>query len=130
MLEDLRSVKATLVLYEAPSRIGAALADAADVLGPDRRAVLCRELTKRFEECRSGTLRSLAESIDAEGAKGELVIVIDRPGNEAADEDTIETALAEALQTMTLRDAADVVSAQFGLPRRDVYKRGLNLKGQ
>jgi 16S rRNA (cytidine1402-2'-O)-methyltransferase len=60
-LAELAPVRATLVLYESPRRIGRLLAEAAAALGPDRQAAVCRELTKRFEEVTRGTLATLAE---------------------------------------------------------------------
>ncbi|MEX0368028.1 MAG: 16S rRNA (cytidine(1402)-2'-O)-methyltransferase, partial [Ruegeria sp.] len=63
-LQSMAAIPATLVLYESPKRVAALLRDAADVLGEDRPARMCRELTKRFEEVRSGTLGSLARDLD------------------------------------------------------------------
>ncbi len=76
-LSEIARVQATLVLYESPKRLGAMLADAAEGLGA-RRAVICRELTKRFEEVVPGTLPDLAERYAHETPKGEIVVLIDR----------------------------------------------------
>ena len=122
-LEELRDVQSTLVLYESPKRIGALLAEAAEVLGAGRQAAVCRELTKRFEEVRRGTLGDLAAGT-AE-ARGEFVLVIDRGAEKAADSATWEEALDHALLTLSIKDAAAMVAEAFGLPRRDVYQVAL-----
>src|SRR4030095_12488260 len=81
-LVELRDVRGTLVLYEAPHRLGATLKDAAEVLGV-RQAVVARELTKLHEELRRGTLVELAKHYDdAEQARGEVLLLIDRQRNE------------------------------------------------
>lgn len=131
-LEDLASVPATLVLFEAPSRLAASLADMAAVLG-DRDAAVARELTKRYEEVRAGRLSELAQAY-AEGGppKGEIVVVVGPPetaaeaGTAGAVDDTeVDRALAEARRTMSLRDAVDAVAATTGRPRKQVYARAL-----
>jgi 16S rRNA (cytidine1402-2'-O)-methyltransferase len=84
-LAELRAEPRTLVFHEAPHRLAAFLADAAGALGGERRATVCRELTKLHEETREGTLGELAERF-AEGGRGELVIVVEgaAAGGEAA----------------------------------------------
>ncbi|MEL6609564.1 MAG: 16S rRNA (cytidine(1402)-2'-O)-methyltransferase [Pseudomonadota bacterium] len=128
-LADLREVAGTLVLYEAPGRVAAMLRDAAEVLGDHREAALCRELTKRFEEVRRGTLADLAQGAEDTPPKGECVILIDRqsPG-QGATRDDIEAQLNQALSTMRLKDAATAVAGAMGLRRRDVYQIALEMK--
>nr|BCX01223.1 MAG: ribosomal RNA small subunit methyltransferase I [Bacteroidota bacterium] len=75
-LEALRSEERTIVLYESPHRIGRTLQDLVHLLGPDRPAALVRELTKRFEEVRRGTLSELLASVQEHPPRGELVLVI------------------------------------------------------
>ncbi|MFO7758162.1 MAG: 16S rRNA (cytidine(1402)-2'-O)-methyltransferase [Roseovarius sp.] len=126
-LTDLAEVPATLVLYESPKRIEAMLRDAASVLGPDRPAALCRELTKKFEEVRRGTLADLAESCSQDAPRGEIVLVVGRGDSESVKEIDIDSSLEEALKDMSVRDAADQVAARLRLPRRGVYQRALQL---
>lgn len=129
-LEELRAVPATLVLYEAPQRVAACLADAAQVLGP-RPAALARELTKRFEEVRRGDLAGLATELAAgPEPKGEIVLVIGRADETASvlDDAAVDAALAEALATKGPSEAAAQVAAITGRPRREVYARALALK--
>lgn len=129
-LDAVKDVPGTLVFYESPKRLSQMLSDAADVLGATRNAVVCRELTKKFEEIRRGTLAELATSFEETGVKGEIVVLVDRgQGDENSAED-IETALQNALENMTVRDAADAVAKAFGVNKRKVYTLALNLKGK
>ncbi len=89
---------------------------------------MCRELTKRFEEVRRGTLGSLALELDGTEVKGEVVLVVGRGSAPAAAEDDIRTALGEAMQTMRLKDAATAVAGALGLPRRQVYQIALGME--
>ncbi|MEL6549487.1 MAG: 16S rRNA (cytidine(1402)-2'-O)-methyltransferase [Pseudomonadota bacterium] len=127
-LTELSRVRDTSVFYETPRRIADCLSDARDALGPDRVAVVCRELTKRFEEVRSGTLDDLAEHFGASTPKGELVILLAPAEENAPVEADVDAAIIEALTTMRVKDAADAVAGSLGLPRRDVYQRALRLK--
>ena len=129
MLAELADVPATLVFFESPHRVVASVADMAATLGPDREAALVRELTKKFEECRRGSLAELAESLQAGGApKGEIVLVIGPPiPGEPASAQDLDTALAEALATMSVNQAARAVARDLGLPRREVYARAVAL---
>ncbi|SFB18292.1 16S rRNA (cytidine1402-2'-O)-methyltransferase [Poseidonocella pacifica] len=126
-LRGLAEVPGTLIFYESPKRIGAMLRDAAEALGGAREAAVCREITKKFEEVRRGTLSELAEFYAEETPKGEIVVLIDRGTGVQAGEEDISAALSKALETMSVRDAADAVATAFGLPRRKVYQQALAL---
>ena len=126
-LKALAGVQATLVFYESPKRTAAMLADAAEVLGADRPAAMCRELTKRYEECKRGPLAQLAGEIGAGPVKGEVVIVIGRGEAEAVSETVMTQMLKDALKSMSVRDAADLVAEGTGAPRRQVYQMALKL---
>ncbi|GAA6164182.1 16S rRNA (cytidine(1402)-2'-O)-methyltransferase [Pelagimonas sp. KU-00592-HH] len=125
-LEAVREVPGTLVFYESPKRTGEMLRDAAMVLGGGRQAVICRELTKKFEEVRRGTLEELAAGIDG-ALKGEVVVLIDRAGASEVAEGDVEAALSEALENMSVRDAADSVAKAFGVNKRKIYQLALKL---
>jgi len=125
-LSELADIPATLVFYESPKRVAAMLADAAEVLGTNRPAAVCRELTKRFEECVNGTLGELAAEMAERSLKGEIVVLIDRASKESANYD-LETELRRALETMSVRDASDVVSKASGMAKRKVYQMALDL---
>ena len=121
-------IPGTLVFYESPKRIAAMLRDAAEVLGPDRQAAVCRELTKKFEEVIPGRLQDLAEICASRTLKGEIVVLIDRKSSENIHESDLEELLREALAGHTVRDAADAVATRTGLPRRQVYQMALKLE--
>lgn len=126
-LETLAQVPATLVFYESPRRVAAMLEDAVKVLGGDRRAAVCREITKKFEEVRRGTLAELAAGCEGATLKGEIAVVIDRRDSANIKEMDLDRALEEALEQGSVRDAAEEVAARLGLPKRKVYQRALSL---
>ena len=125
-LNGLAQVEATLVFYEAPQRLAASLADLAQELG-DRPAAVARELTKLHERTRSGTLTALAAEFAAQVAiKGECVVVVGPPlAQPPMDDAEMARELEELLLAHTTRDAAAILAARRGLPRRDVYARAL-----
>jgi 16S rRNA (cytidine1402-2'-O)-methyltransferase len=126
-LQELAAVPATLIFYESPRRVAAMLEDAATVLGEERRAALCREITKKFEEIRRDSLSVLAAHCALAPLKGEIVVVIDRGNSSNIREMDLDSALQNALKQGSIRDAADDVAARLGLPRRKVYQRALHL---
>lgn len=129
-LGELAGVPATLVFYESPKRVAAMLRDAAEVLGTTRPAALCREITKKFEEVRRGTLADLAKGCADAAPKGEIVVVVGRGNSESISEIDLDTVLREALQGGSVRDASDQVAARLRLPRRKVYQRALALAAE
>jgi 16S rRNA (cytidine1402-2'-O)-methyltransferase len=124
-IADLAEIQATLIMYESPKRVAALLTDLANIMGADRRGVVCRELTKRFEETRRGTLGELATSLAEHPVKGEIVVLIDRAVPKQASEQDVEAALAEALTRLSVKDAAAEVAAALNLPKRQVYQMAL-----
>ena len=126
-LAELKAIPATLVFYESPKRIRETLADLCDILGEERPAALCRELTKKFEEVSRGTLAELQGLYADRNVKGEIVVVVGRGAGETASAVSVEDALKDALQTMRVKDAATAVAGALGLPRRDVYQIALKL---
>ncbi|GAW33514.1 ribosomal RNA small subunit methyltransferase I [Roseovarius sp. A-2] len=129
-LGEVAEVPATLVFYESPKRVAAMLRDAAEVLGAARPAALCREITKKFEEVRRGTLAELAEACADAAPKGEIVVVVGRGDSGNISEIDLDTVLREALQAGSVRDASDQVAARLRLPRRKVYQRALVLAAE
>lgn len=126
----LRDAPFTLVFYESPKRIHEMLGDLCDVLGGDREAAVCRELTKKFEETQRGTLGSLVDALDDRTLKGEIVVLVGRAGADVIADADVDAALRQALSTMRVKDAATAVAGAFGMPRKDVYQRALGLKDE
>jgi 16S rRNA (cytidine1402-2'-O)-methyltransferase len=126
-LERLRDIPGTLVFYESPKRLGAMLRDAATVLGEDRQAAMCRELTKKFEEVQRDTLSNLADIFQKKSPKGEIVVLIDRSRSESISESDLASDLKRALGERSMRDAVDLVAKAHNLPRRQVYQAALDM---
>ena len=130
-LGEVGQIPATLIFFESPHRIGATLTAAVSVLGPDRPACVCRELTKTFEEFRRGTLEELAAYYDddARTVKGEIVLVIGPPAPQAAPEQSdVDSLLRQLIENLPAAKAATEAARQTGLPRKDLYQRLLELK--
>lgn len=128
MLTELQNMPATLIFYESPKRIHRILAEMVESWGGEREAVVCRELTKRFEEVSRGTLASLAADFDGRAVKGEIVLLVGRAAFTMPDADQIEQRLRDHLVDKSVKDAAADVAAEMGLPRRDVYQLALKLE--
>jgi hypothetical protein len=125
-LQDLATDPHTLIFFESPRRAATTLSRMAEVLGGDRRAALCRELTKDYEEVRRGTLGELAEGTD--DVLGEVTIVVAGYERSARAEDHVGAVLALAAEGMRLKDAAAEVAAATGARKNDLYKAALAAK--
>lgn len=126
-LAELKTVPATLIFYEAPSRLGECLGDMAVVLG-DRQAAVARELTKLHEEVRRGTLAELSQWAVEAAPKGEMVIVVGPPSEAPPTDEAISARLGSLLDQMSLSDAARTIAQDLGVPRRRVYDLALVLQ--
>jgi 16S rRNA (cytidine1402-2'-O)-methyltransferase len=134
-LAELAAEQRTVVLFEAPHRLEATLADLAAALGADRPVAVAREITKRFETVWRGTLGEAAgTSGEHPEARGEQVIVIGPAApvpNQEPDDEAIEGALrAELASGASTRDAAAVVANRLGIARRRAYALATTLRGQ
>jgi 16S rRNA (cytidine1402-2'-O)-methyltransferase len=134
-LDGIKAVPGTLIFYETAPRLAESLSDMAEILG-DRPAAVARELTKKFEEVRRGTLRMLASHYGSAGApRGEIVVVVGAPLADAADSWTDEkvTALLTDMmeqEGMSVKDAAAFVASRSGFKKSDVYQTALLLKNR
>ena len=126
-LRELGGVKATLVFYETAPRLVASLAAIAEEL-PGRDAAVARELTKKFEECRSGGPAELIAHYAAHPPKGEIVLLIAPPGKVATSALEAEELLRAALTNLKPSQAAAEVARATGLDRKALYARALELK--
>jgi 16S rRNA (cytidine1402-2'-O)-methyltransferase len=131
-LADLAAEPRTLAFYEAPHRLQAMLADAAEALGPQRPATLCRELTKLHEEVRRSTLEGLAQELAqrAERPRGEIVLVVGGCPPAAAPEGApdADRVLALLLEELPVKRAAALAAKLTGGARNDLYRRALALR--
>ncbi len=123
-------LSATLIWYEAPHRVAATLADLSVVFG-ERPAAVARELTKRFEEVRRGTLGDLAATYAEAPPRGEVTLLLGpAPAEAASDAADVDAALRAALAGHSVKEAVALVTAATGVSRREVYARALGMRGE
>jgi 16S rRNA (cytidine1402-2'-O)-methyltransferase len=128
-LAELSQIPGSIVFFEAPHRVGETLADMASVLG-DRSAVVARELTKLHEEIARGPLSALAKATAGQAVKGEVVIVVGPEQVRSVSDELLSARLLQALDAMSLKDAAKALADEFGIPKARVYALGLKAKGR
>ncbi|MGA3302919.1 MAG: 16S rRNA (cytidine(1402)-2'-O)-methyltransferase [Methylovirgula sp.] len=131
-IAELASIPGTLVFFESPHRAAETLIDLHAVLG-DREAALARELTKHFETVRRGPLAELARRLaEEEPPKGEIVLLVGPPSAQepAIDAAELDLKISRALEKLSVKEAAAVVSAETGQPRRKVYARAVELSAR
>lgn len=130
-LHEVANEPRTVILFVSPHHAHKDLTALAQVCGADREAVLCRELTKKFEDVRRGTLDVLIDGV-ADGVKGECVLVlrgVEPPEQQAVTDDTILGEVATAVDAgASQRDAIATVAANLGVPKRTVYQLVVNQK--
>jgi 16S rRNA (cytidine1402-2'-O)-methyltransferase len=124
-LEEVRDIPATLVFYEAPHRLAHSLAACQEILG-DRQAAVARELTKLHEEFLRGSLTELGAAFGETGARGEIVLVIDRAGSEGAQPAALSLLdRVTELESvgMDRKEALKKAAREFGLSKSEAYRR-------
>lgn len=128
LLNELKNINTTLVLYETAVRITKTL-NAIKELMPDREVAIVREITKIHEECILGDISDVAKQIEKNPIKGEIVLVISPFCEKTTSENIdIEAILIEELKKSTLKDAVKKVSDIYKLKRSDVYEKALKIK--
>ena len=144
-LRALKSERRTIVFYETLHRIDESMADLLDVLGPNRKMALCRELTKDYEQIRRGTIAEIRQSVVDDPPRGEMVLVIAGASEEEADAAAPATLSIEDLAVLSvdraqednlrIKDAISRVVAEHPLSdgslanRKQVYNAVLAMKG-
>lgn len=124
-LTEAAAIPATLIFYESPKRIHRFLTELCDIMGSERKAALCREMTKKHQEVLRMTLGDMISALADRTLKGEIALVVDRGAAVTANSDDLDRALTQALEDMTLKEAVAHVTAELGLPRRSVYQAAL-----
>ncbi|GGX77487.1 16S rRNA (cytidine(1402)-2'-O)-methyltransferase [Streptomyces hiroshimensis] len=123
-LREVAAERRTLVYFEAPHRLDDTLAAMAEAFGPDRRAAVCRELTKTYEEVKRGHVKDLA-AWAAEGVRGEITIVVEgapEPGpQDLTPEELVRRVRAREEAGERRKEAIVAVAAEAGLPKREVF---------
>jgi 16S rRNA (cytidine1402-2'-O)-methyltransferase len=123
-LREVAADRRTLVYFEAPHRIDDTLAAMAEAFGEERRAAVCRELTKTYEEVKRGPLKALAQWA-ADGVRGEITIVVEgapEPGPADLDPaELVRRVVAREEAGERRKEAIAAVAAEAGLPKREVF---------
>lgn len=127
MLADVADVAATLIFYEAGPRLVKSLAAIEEIM-PGREVSVARELTKLFEECRTGIPATLTAHYTAHPPKGEIVLLIAPPVEASFDADDADALLVDALKTMKASQAVAQVARTTGLDRKALYARAMELR--
>lgn len=129
-LATLRTEPRAVVFFESPHRVADTLAVAAEVLGADRAAAVCRELTKKYEEVRRGGLGELA-AWAAEGVRGEVTVVLAGAAPSAAPpvESLVDAVAERVADGERLKDAVAAVAEGAGVPKRELYAATLAARG-
>ena len=123
-LEKLRNEERTMIFFEAPHRLLESLQDAVTALGPDRRAAICREMTKTYEETIRGTLSELVEWASSTEILGEISLVVagfDPSGRIFSPEDLVDMVLARESQWESRKEAIAEVAKATGIAKREVF---------
>lgn len=131
-IAEVKDIRATLILYESGPRLGATLAALAEGLG-EREAGVAREISKRFEECVTDSLSALAARYAEAAPKGEIVVIVGPPGEEAeaqTDQAAIDAALRDALERLPPAKAVGEVAKAFKLDRQALYARAMEIRGK
>ena len=125
---DLLSVPSTLIFFESPKRILNTLEDLGNIFGNSHQIVVCRELTKNFEENKRGTIDSIIKILRKENnLRGEFTVVVNRKENIKTDLNLIKSDLIYLLKKNTFRDSVAIVSKKYSLSKKEVYNLGLKI---
>jgi 16S rRNA (cytidine1402-2'-O)-methyltransferase len=128
-LRELVDQPRTVVFFESPHRLAATLTEAAEVLGADRRAAVCRELTKTYEEVRRGGLGELAEWA-ADGVRGEITVVVEGAApRTVALADLVGEVLTRVESGERLKSVAGEVAQAAGVSKKELYDAALKARG-
>ena len=127
-LQTHKNVAATLIFYETANRLIDSLNDVLEILG-NREMAVVREITKKFEETKTGQVKDLISYYADKGSpKGELVLVVSRANEENQEIDDVETLIRKTLETCSARDTADLVAKATGIHKKEVYKKVLDIQ--
>ena len=130
-LAEVKNTPTTLIFFESSKRVDKSFMAMAKVLGEDRQAAVCREITKLYEEVRRGSLADLAQQYaEGEAPKGEIVIVVAPPEDKTTAVGDLEEAVRFALETLSVKEAASAVAFMMNVPRKKAYQMALDIKNE
>lgn len=126
-LQEMADTPSTVVMFDSPRRVKETFKELCEIAG-DRSMVICRELTKRFEEVLRGSAATLYAEIPPEGLRGEIVVLMGPAPAHVAGDDDVRRALSERLGRLSVKDAAAEVARELGVPRRRAYQLAMEMK--
>lgn len=132
LIERATTEEWTTVIFEAPPRLSALLTELAAVAEPDRRAVVCRELTKVHEEIREGSLAELADHYAATPPRGEITVLVEGTGKERKPPPDLDALRSEAQallgEGLSRRSVVGRLTESSGVPRNEIYRLVMELR--
>jgi len=126
-LKDLLTLGSTLIFFESPNRLVASL-EAIAHLRPEIKVAVARELTKIFEEVRTGTAEELLAHYQIHRPKGEIVLLVGPSSANIPDSKFLQDQMRQCLKTLSLRETVDHMVAETSLPKKHLYQLALELK--
>ena len=128
LLKEFSLIPATLIFFESPRRIIVTLEDLQIIFGEDHFIVICRELTKRYEDNKRGTIKELINHFKTnKNLRGELTVLVSQKKPVEPDENLIISELTSELQRSSLRDAATTIANRYSLKKKGMYELGLKI---
>lgn len=127
-LKELATVNTTLIFYESATRLKSVLEDIKECFGEAREIVVARELTKRFEEVKSGTAEELINSFNEENLRGEIVLLISPIGEQKIDQNKIDDEIRRKLKNNSIKDISNSIHEEYGVSKKQIYDRALELR--
>jgi 16S rRNA (cytidine1402-2'-O)-methyltransferase len=130
ILNNLNTQSRTMVLFESPRRTSQTLEDIQEIVGPDRKAAVVREISKTYEEVIRGSIKELVTWANSKEVLGEITLVvagIENVGKKEVDEEAVNNVKRLVDAGSSFKDAVQEVSTQRGLSRRELYEASLRL---
>jgi len=130
ILNNLNTQSRTMVLFESPRRTSQTLEDIQEIVGPDRKAAVVREISKTYEEVIRGSIKELVIWANSKEVLGEITLVvagIENVGKKEVDEEAVNNVKRLVDAGSSFKDAVQEVSTQRGLSRRELYEASLRL---
>jgi 16S rRNA (cytidine1402-2'-O)-methyltransferase len=123
----LSAINSTLIFFESPKRVVTTLENMEKYF-PTRKACIARELTKIYEEFKSGSFAELAEYYSENVPRGEVVILLSPPAKKQIAPKDIEKELKQLLKQYKLKEASEILATKYGISKKAVYEHGIRIK--
>lgn len=130
ILEEFKHLKVTLVFYEAATRLPAVLKAMKEVFGGDRKLAIARELTKKFEEVKTGTVDELCSGINEQNIKGEVVLVTEPAAEQELSSDDLDSEIKKLIKNNRVKEVVNMLHDIHGGSKSRIYDRAIELKNE